>query len=97
MRRRPSIAGATVTEVTDFRTGADTRPAWLGEHDLVAFTLDEGRVMIRPSGTEPKCKIYVDVRADLCQARRTRTSRPRSVPSGASGRARRWTCGVAGL
>ncbi len=59
------IAGASVTAVTDFRTGADARPSWLGEHDLVAFTLEEGRVMIRPSGTEPKCKIYVDVRGEL--------------------------------
>jgi phosphomannomutase len=59
------IAGAAVIDVVDFRTGAERRPAWLGEHDLVAFTLAEGRVMIRPSGTEPKCKVYVDVRTDL--------------------------------
>jgi phosphomannomutase len=59
------IAGAEVLEVVDFRTGADQRPPWLAEHDLVAFTLAEGRVMIRPSGTEPKCKVYVDVRAML--------------------------------
>jgi len=59
------IGGAPVSAVTDFRTGAGSRPVWLGEHDLVAFTLDEGRVMIRPSGTEPKCKIYVDVRTDV--------------------------------
>ena len=60
-----SIAGSAVREVTDFRTGAASRPAWLGEHELVAFTLDEGRVMIRPSGTEPKCKVYVDIRGDV--------------------------------
>ena len=60
-----TIGGATVLEVTDFRTGASERPPWLGAHDLIAFTLDEGRVMIRPSGTEPKCKIYVDVRTDV--------------------------------
>jgi len=59
------IGGAAVREVADFRVGADARPPWLGAHDLVAFTLDEGRVMIRPSGTEPKCKIYVDVRIDV--------------------------------
>jgi phosphomannomutase len=60
-----SIAGATVLEVVDFRSGAEGRAPWLGEHDLVAFTLDEGRVMIRPSGTEPKCKVYVDVRGEI--------------------------------
>jgi phosphomannomutase len=59
------LGGAVVTAVTDFRTGAEQRAPWLAEHDLIAFTLDEGRIMIRPSGTEPKCKIYVDVRADV--------------------------------
>jgi phosphomannomutase len=60
-----TLGGATVREVRDFRVGAEDRPPWLGAHDLVAFSLDEGRVMIRPSGTEPKVKIYVDVRGDL--------------------------------
>jgi phosphomannomutase len=64
------IADAEVLSVTDYRSGAEERPEWLGAHDLVAFELAEGRVMIRPSGTEPKCKVYVDVRA--------------SVPAGAS-------------
>jgi phosphomannomutase len=59
------IAGAEVLETVDYRTGAEDRPAWLGVHDLVAFSLAEGRVMIRPSGTEPKCKVYVDVRGEL--------------------------------
>ena len=78
------IGGARVIEVTDYRAGAEARPPWLGTHDLIAFTLDEGRVMIRPSGTEPKCKIYVDVRSDvatdatpagLATAERTLTAR----------------------
>jgi len=60
-----SIAGEQVREVTDFRTGFDARPRWLGEHDLIVFLIEGGRVMIRPSGTEPKCKVYVDVRTDL--------------------------------
>lgn len=55
------LAGHPVTRVTDFRTGAQERPAWLTTHDLVACDLADGRVMIRPSGTEPKCKIYVDL------------------------------------
>jgi len=59
------LAGAPVLDVVDFRTGAERRPPWLGVHDLIVLTLEEGRVMIRPSGTEPKCKIYVDVRTGL--------------------------------
>ncbi|MFW6009990.1 MAG: phospho-sugar mutase, partial [Actinomycetota bacterium] len=59
------LAGHTVTSHLDFRVGAEQRPPWLGEHDLVSMELDDGRAMIRPSGTEPKCKIYVDLRAEL--------------------------------
>ncbi len=59
------LAGAEVRSVTDYRTGVEGRPVWLGHHDLVALELDEGRVMVRPSGTEPKAKVYVDVRADV--------------------------------
>jgi phosphomannomutase len=61
----PALAGHTVTASTDFRTGADERPPWLGVHDLVTMDLTDGRAMIRPSGTEPKCKIYVDLRAEV--------------------------------
>jgi phosphomannomutase len=56
------LAGQQVTSTTDFRTGADRRPPWLAAQDLVLLELTDGRVMIRPSGTEPKCKIYVDLR-----------------------------------
>jgi phosphomannomutase len=59
------LAGHKVTATTDYRVGADQRPAWLTTHDLVAFDLTDGRAMIRPSGTEPKCKIYVDLRAQV--------------------------------
>lgn len=59
------LAGHAVVGATDYRVGADGRPAWLAAHDLVAFELADGRVMIRPSGTEPKCKIYVDLRAEF--------------------------------
>lgn len=57
------IDGFPVQSVTDFRTGGDERPAWLGEQDLVELSLGEkGRVLVRPSGTEPKLKVYVDLR-----------------------------------
>jgi phosphomannomutase len=34
----------------------------LGAQELVELTLgEEGRILVRPSGTEPKLKIYVDL------------------------------------
>lgn len=51
-----------VTAGTDFRLGADDRPRWLAATPLVALDLEGGgRVLVRPSGTEPKLKIYVDL------------------------------------
>jgi len=61
-----SLGGLAVTGVVDYRTGAEKRPRWLGATPLVALDLKErARVLIRPSGTEPKLKIYVDLRAAI--------------------------------
>lgn len=60
------LGGRVVTGTVDYRAGADGRPFWLGATPLVALELgNEGRVLVRPSGTEPKLKIYVDLRGDL--------------------------------
>lgn len=51
-----------VVSVTDFLHGAAQRPRYLGATPLVALDLGSaGRVLVRPSGTEPKLKIYVDL------------------------------------
>lgn len=56
------VEDLTVTDVTDFRSGGENRPPWLGDQDLIELRLgDSGRVLVRPSGTEPKLKIYVDL------------------------------------
>lgn len=61
-----SLAGIGVTGFVDYREGASSRPPWLGEQNLVELLLGEhGRVLVRPSGTEPKLKIYVDMTAPL--------------------------------
>ena len=62
----PSMVGNDpVTEVTDYRFGHERRPEWLGSQDLVELSLGtRGRMLVRPSGTEPKLKIYVDLRGD---------------------------------
>jgi phosphomannomutase len=57
-----SIAGVPVTRVTDFRTGGERRPPWLENTSLIELSLgDRGRALVRPSGTEPKLKVYVDL------------------------------------
>jgi phosphomannomutase len=57
-----ALGGIEVTGVTDYRSGEGERPVWLGRQDLIELTLgSKGRVLVRPSGTEPKLKIYVDL------------------------------------
>lgn len=56
-----SIAGVRVAGFMDYRQGAAGRAAWLGATALLSLTLeDQSRVLVRPSGTEPKLKIYAD-------------------------------------
>jgi phosphomannomutase len=56
------LGGIQVTGVTDYRKGEEGRPFWLGKQDLIELTLGAaGRALVRPSGTEPKLKIYVDL------------------------------------
>ncbi|MCI0678112.1 MAG: phospho-sugar mutase, partial [Actinobacteria bacterium] len=56
------IAGLSVEHVIDYRVGEESRPPWLGAQDLVELSLGgAGRALARPSGTEPKVKIYVDL------------------------------------
>jgi phosphomannomutase len=57
-----SVAGITVTAATDYNHGAEERPRYLPATNLVELDLgNQGRVLVRPSGTEPKLKIYADL------------------------------------
>lgn len=60
------VGGVRVSRMVDYRAGAGERPAWLAATSLVALELEGGgRVLVRPSGTEPKLKIYVDLSLPL--------------------------------
>jgi phosphomannomutase len=51
------LGGAPVTATTDLTGGTADLPS----ADLLIYQLDGARVVIRPSGTEPKLKAYIEV------------------------------------
>lgn len=59
-RNMESIGGRRVRQILDYRQELDGLPA----SDVVKFLLeDDCSVVVRPSGTEPKLKIYISVNA----------------------------------
>ncbi len=60
------LAGEAVSSTRDLGIAEPGAPAWRGPTMLVELRLaGGGRVFARPSGTEPKLKLYVDLRAPL--------------------------------
>ncbi|WP_367049194.1 phospho-sugar mutase [Streptomyces sp. Je 1-332] len=59
LREQPPtvLAGLPVTRAEDLTRGTDTLPPT----DGLRYTLDGARVIVRPSGTEPKLKCYLEV------------------------------------
>ena len=52
-----AIGSRSVVQVDDFLVGVGQYPA----EDILRYYLDDGtRVIVRPSGTEPKVKVYID-------------------------------------
>lgn len=59
LRKNPpmSMAGQKVIKTEDFSKGIDSLP----KSDVLRFWLEDGtKIVIRPSGTEPKVKIYIE-------------------------------------
>ncbi|WP_326728689.1 phospho-sugar mutase [Streptomyces phaeochromogenes] len=59
LREQPPtlLAGLSVTKAEDLTKGTDALPPT----DGLRYTLDGARVIVRPSGTEPKLKCYLEV------------------------------------
>ena len=68
LRRSPpsKLGDRKVVQAIDYMQSVEDRPAWRPAADLVALNLaGGGSVRVRPSGTEPKLKIYVDLRISV--------------------------------
>ena len=57
------IGGQTVTGRADYLTG-EGATGDLPRSDVLEFRLEHGKVIVRPSGTEPKLKIYLSASAE---------------------------------
>lgn len=59
LREQPptALAGLAITKAEDLTQGTDKLPPT----DGLRYTLDGARVIVRPSGTEPKLKCYLEV------------------------------------
>jgi phosphomannomutase len=65
------IGGIRVSRVDDLLAGSGSLPPG----DVVRLWLDDGsRLIVRPSGTEPKLKVYIDVRGDSAEDAASRTA-----------------------
>ncbi len=80
-----AIGGFAVRAVLDLarrerRAGGVVSELALPPGDVLAFELENGhRVMLRPSGTEPKIKFYIDVRVDMAQGESVDAARARGA------------------
>ena len=64
----PAVFGdAVIAQIEDLLAASEGAPAG----DVLRYRLVDGsRVIVRPSGTEPKLKVYIDARADSGEAAR---------------------------
>ena len=60
-----ALAGAEVTTVQDLAEGSAETTGLPATDGVLLATVDDARVIVRPSGTEPKLKCYIEVREEV--------------------------------
>ena len=60
-----ALAGAEVTTVQDLAEGSAETTGLPATDGVLLVTADDARVIVRPSGTEPKLKCYIEVREEV--------------------------------
>jgi phosphomannomutase len=74
------VAGVRVSRAVDL-AGPDAQAEGLPQSDVLVYELaDHGRVVVRPSGTEPKLKSYLEVREAVAATEAVADARARARP-----------------
>ncbi|MGN1156860.1 MAG: phospho-sugar mutase [Agathobacter sp.] len=58
-----TLAGEAVTSIVDYQTGKGVTTN-LPKSNVLQFQTDNYKILVRPSGTEPKVKLYLSARAE---------------------------------
>lgn len=88
------VGGSTVVRLVDL-AGDDADALGLARSNVIIIDLaDESRIVVRPSGTEPKLKSYLEVREPVAQGEHVDDARRRAEPRMAAMKA--WIKGVIG-
>ena len=65
LRRNPpkELAGEVVTQVLDYNKDGTGLP----RSNVLRFIMADGEAIVRPSGTEPKLKVYLTAAKETCR------------------------------